>query len=177
MELFYSYREVEPYPCPACSEPMWSHGFYWRKLKIPEGGAVRLPVSRYRCVNCRRTHAILPDFVAPYRHYPMLAVAKVIEEVVEAEVPVSRATGGQDISTTSRWAKRFLGIVEQVLGSLGNRAYTLKEDKALIFGEKEEPGVWGRLRSAPGRLPAIKSTSILGAVNIFLTWEPAGIYV
>ena len=60
-------HEVEmPRPhCPNCSARMSFWGFYSRPLRI--GDEIRLLVHRARCSSCRRTHALIPDFVVPGR--------------------------------------------------------------------------------------------------------------
>ncbi|MGB9781560.1 MAG: DUF6431 domain-containing protein [Moorellaceae bacterium] len=151
---------------------MQAHGSYRRKVKTSEGEVVLLPIRRYCCSHCRRTHALLPDFIAPYRHYSMLTIAKALEEVVEARIPTEKVSGVQDIPTTRRWVRRFLGMLDQVLGSL--RSMAIKVIK------KAEPLIQVReltLRAALGRLPAVEASSILGAVNIWLTRDAAGLQI
>lgn len=49
--------------CPDCRRPLWRWGGYWRWLRGPGEGERRLWVRRGRCRVCRRSHALLPDFV------------------------------------------------------------------------------------------------------------------
>jgi len=55
-------RDVEvPRPnCPACAQAMGFWGFYRRDVRA--GTIVRLLVRRARCLSCRTSHALLPDF-------------------------------------------------------------------------------------------------------------------
>ncbi|MDS1030955.1 DUF6431 domain-containing protein [Bacillota bacterium LX-D] len=86
---------------------MAAHGQYLRKLITADETVARIPIARFRCGNCRRTHAILPDFISPYRHYSMDIIAPAVEEVVDDQVPPERVQGGQDIPTTRRWCVGF----------------------------------------------------------------------
>ncbi|MGD9679317.1 MAG: DUF6431 domain-containing protein [Vulcanibacillus sp.] len=41
------------------------HGYYIRSIKTPDG-LVKLKILRVKCKSCKRTHAILLDFIVPY---------------------------------------------------------------------------------------------------------------
>ena len=69
--LFPSGFDEELRCCPDCGERMIRHGYYWRLLdwydphvRIFYDEKVRIP--RLRCKSCRKTHAVLPDFIAPW---------------------------------------------------------------------------------------------------------------
>ena len=54
--------------CPICSSDCRSHGWYSRKVRLEEE-AIRIPVLRVRCRGCKKTHVVLPDFLAPHKQY------------------------------------------------------------------------------------------------------------
>jgi len=54
--------------CPICSSECGSHGWYSRKVRLEEE-ATRIPVLRVRCRGCKKTHVVLPDFLAPHKQY------------------------------------------------------------------------------------------------------------
>lgn len=60
-----------PTACAVCGQAVtgfsWYRRYLWDEL---------IPIRRVRCRACRRTHAVLPSFVAPHRRYPMRVVEK-----------------------------------------------------------------------------------------------------
>jgi hypothetical protein len=54
-------------------------GFYTRYLRV--GEIVRLLVRRARCLGCRCSHALLPDFVAMGRLDGQEVIGRAIEEL------------------------------------------------------------------------------------------------
>lgn len=57
--------EVGEQPCPECGRQLRRWGGYWRWLR---GSATqRLWIRRARCSSCRRSHALLPDFLLERR--------------------------------------------------------------------------------------------------------------
>lgn len=52
--------------CPDCGRPLWRWGGYWRWLR-GQSGEQRLWVRRGRCPACRRSHALVPDFLLERR--------------------------------------------------------------------------------------------------------------
>ncbi|WP_227762494.1 DUF6431 domain-containing protein [Zhaonella formicivorans] len=162
--------------CPLCQTKMAAHGQYLRKLITADETVARIPIARFRCGNCRRTHAILPDFISPYRHYSMDIIAPAVEEVVDDQVPPERVQGGQDIPTTRRWVRRFLKRYSEAVGVLESLAFRLsKRIDSLI--KENWPSPWQQLRAALDKLPPIDSTSVLGAVNIWLTMDVVGLWL
>jgi len=60
--------------CPYChASVIWNHGFYYRKpdrIHHGDDSLNDIPITRYRCVDCRCTFSTLPECVAPWRWYP-----------------------------------------------------------------------------------------------------------
>ena len=61
-----------PEQCPSCgaSHTLKRHGTYTRTVAT-EWGEERLSIQRVRCRACRRTHALLYDFLVPYRKFTL----------------------------------------------------------------------------------------------------------
>jgi transposase-like protein len=57
--------EVGEHACPDCGLWLGRWGGYWRWIRGP--GTERLWIRRCRCSKCRRSHALLPDFLLERR--------------------------------------------------------------------------------------------------------------
>ena len=138
-----------------------------------------ITIIRYRCTGCGKTHAILPDFLAPYRRYAMTVIEAAVTAVVEDGIPLEQAPGDQDTATTRRWVRRFLGLSEQATSLLGSILMRLRQEflslvtsddgpcKKLAAGPRGTAGDPGHLQlrqgehlADPGRRPALALTKI-----------------
>lgn len=65
--------------CPACHAEgrMIRWGSYRREVRI-DGGRQSLQIQRLRCGQCGATQALLPDFLHPYRRYPLSLMQEVL---------------------------------------------------------------------------------------------------
>ena len=120
--------DVPRFECPACGEPMVLWGFYRRYLRI-QAWCRRVWIRRQRCRACRRSNAVLPQFVTHGR----LDELGVIAEGVEAMVAGGGARGvaedlGVPHTTVRDWRRRFrsravllaMGIGAVVVALLGS---------------------------------------------------------
>lgn len=97
--------DVPRQPCPSCSQAMGFWGFYRRYVRI--GPVVRLLVRRARCGRCRRSHAILPDFVAKGRLDGVEVIGRGIEDlVVGIGARTSAERTGLPHTTVRDWRRR-----------------------------------------------------------------------
>ena len=71
--------------CPYCLSSTHWHCWYERFVK---GEELPIRILRVKCCGCSKTHAVLPDFLSPYKHYPQLVHEKVIEQVTQDGVGV-----------------------------------------------------------------------------------------
>ena len=65
-------------PCSHCAHRgcLHRHAYYTRRLYIAEiDSFVIIRVLRVRCTRCGTTHALLPHFVIPYQHIPLIDTA------------------------------------------------------------------------------------------------------
>jgi hypothetical protein len=101
-------RDVEvPRPnCPACAQAMGFWGFYRRDVRA--GTIVRLLVRRARCVSCRTSHALLPDFAVHGRLDSAEVIGAAID-VMASGVGARRAAAqfpGVPHTTVRDWRRR-----------------------------------------------------------------------
>ncbi len=71
--------EAWPTCCPACGQSghLIRWGVYLRWC-YEDKHEYRLVIQRVRCKDCGRTHALLPDFLHPYRRYALSMLSKVV---------------------------------------------------------------------------------------------------
>lgn len=104
--------------CPICSSDCRSHGWYSRKVRLEEE-ATRIPVLRVRCRGCKKTHVVLPDFLAPHKQYTQQIREAALQACLEENVPVEQATqGSRAVVTTRRWLREFKARFNELAGAL-----------------------------------------------------------
>jgi hypothetical protein len=99
--------EVGEQACPDCGRRLGGWSGYWRWARGP--GTQRLWIRRCRCSRCRRSHALLPDFLLERRLDEV--------EVIGQGLALSIATGlgmrpvaerlGVPMTTARDWRRRF----------------------------------------------------------------------
>ena len=106
--------------CPVCAGPVRSHGTYPRKLPKPAY------VARFRCVRCRLTVGLLPDFYASR----MPGLLDELEEVVLAaeaapsmealadEVRPQDEVEAVSLTSALRWLRRRTRPVHRILATV-----------------------------------------------------------
>lgn len=57
--------EMGHHACPGCGQRLAGWGGYWRWIRGP--GTEHVWIRRGRCTDCRRSHALLPDFLLERR--------------------------------------------------------------------------------------------------------------
>ncbi len=105
---------MSPLPAEYCQ----SHGSYTRTVRTG-GDCLALTILRVRCPPCRKTHALLPSFLAPYGRYPVAAhEAAVTEQAAGVPVEEAGAVFGQAVETSKRWLAFFRSRIALALGAL-----------------------------------------------------------
>jgi hypothetical protein len=97
--------------CPEHGRKMVLHDHYYRGIK--ELG-VEIRINRLICHDCGKTHAILPDFLQPYKQYSANQIESVLKNDAEKnpdEVEVVNTI------TKSRWLKT-MGAKAMAMASL-----------------------------------------------------------
>ena len=99
--------------CALCLDPMTVHSHYERRIK--ETGE-RIRIKIVWCERCAEYHALLPDFLLPYKHYSGNEVEYVIIEC--ATESVERIDTAASESTARRWIKQAGARIVQAVGIL-----------------------------------------------------------
>jgi len=105
-------RRALPGECPWCGLRLHGHGSYWRKSG--------LEIRRVRCSRCRKTHAVLPSFLAPYRPCEMSLVERVFRLRLDGWSWRQLGDSITDISlcTMQRWVRRISRLATAVAAIL-----------------------------------------------------------
>lgn len=54
--------------CPCCDRRLWKHGSYQRTVHYKHQSYV-IPILRFRCPDCKKTHALIPCFIKPWARF------------------------------------------------------------------------------------------------------------
>jgi len=91
--------EVGEHACPECGRVLGGWSGYWRWVRGP--GTERLWIRRKRCSRCRRSHALLPDFLLERR----LDEVQVIGHALA--LSITSGLGMRPMTTARDWRRRF----------------------------------------------------------------------
>jgi transposase-like protein len=155
--------EVGEHVCPECGQWLGGWGGYWRWIRGP--GTERLWIRRCRCSRCRRSHALLPDFLLERR----LDVVDVIGQALVLSVggglgirPVAERLG-VPMTTARDWQRRFRGNALMMVTALVAVAVQLDPAPVLLRAPNDETAAlealgatWQRVRTRFGeRVPEL----------------------
>jgi hypothetical protein len=160
--------------CPICQEhTLVMHGSYQRKFRFDENSDC-LPIVRVLCTSCGRTHAILPDFIAPYRHIAAQHIAKATADILEGRATAETAEGPQEASTSRRWVQRFEQDFNNISGMLQS---ILIQTINLYLPLNKLPTIWEEFCFILKALPHTDHTSHIGQANLWLLISQTQIWV
>ena len=106
LDLFYccmSMIKIHECPCPVCGtrHPCWTeHAMYPRFLIGFDSGIVcchSIMVTRFICQSCRSTHALLPEFVIPFKSHSLFFVLAVLKDYFLSSLTVSQLCAKYEI--------------------------------------------------------------------------------
>ena len=99
--------EVGEHACPDCGQRLGGWGGYWRWVRGP--GTGRLWIRRCRCSKCRRSHALLPDFLLERRLDEVGVIGHALALSIGSGLgmrPVAERVG-VPMTTARDWRRRF----------------------------------------------------------------------
>lgn len=174
-ESFLTLLENLELRCPYCLSPTHWHCWYNRFVK---GEVLPIRVLRVKCCGCARTHAVLPDFLSPYKHYPQTVHEKVIKQVTQDGVGVEHVkmpipngetkTIWPSIDTMRLWVRRHRKRERLYIGAI---AGFLERHRVPVGVWKQGFACFSHLIHLAEQLvqQAIRSSCLLGKMNILLT--------
>lgn len=172
---FLRYLESLELRCPFCNESTISHGIYQRHVHIAEE-VFYLPIQRIKCKGCNKTHAVLPDFISPGKHYSASDIEFTLRDV-EAGIAPEKIETEASIQTIRRWMTEYKSKLEQAAGVLRSMLYKLF---AITINELELIVVSGfkLLEKLLWALPKVDSSQLtIGESNLWLLTQWMGIYL
>lgn len=99
--------------CPKCDcNELNSHGTYTRNVIYFENNKkyeTTIKIKRLICDNCNKTHAIIPDFLVPYKQHTFKFIVKVLNERVNNKCTTSKIENSFEIGRQLLlfWMKSF----------------------------------------------------------------------
>lgn len=106
----------------------------------------------------------------------MPVISQAVEKIMEEEIPPEQVSGPQDICTARRWHHRFSLICNEAIGFLTSIAVKTTGQMPTLIGN-DLSSSWQLLKTALFALPSILSTSIMGAVNLWLTRDTVDLWL
>ena len=161
--------------CPKCEGKTSFHGSYSRHVHIEEE-IEWITLFRVICDKCGKTHAIIPDFIRPYKHYSACETELVLRDQADG-IPLEKIKTTASISTLKRWVKEFMYRGQQAAGALRSILcrYYGKFINELEFAEEK---IFDTIERILELLPQIKSSYLtIGEANIWLTNWLAEIFI
>jgi hypothetical protein len=117
--------------CPKCGVQgkLSAYGEYARFLVSivkTQSKESRIKPLRFKCTQCRSTHALLPDIIVPYSPYSLRFIISFLIAYFERETTVAALCEryGVAVSTLYRWKKRLLSHKSLLLGAMRDREET-----------------------------------------------------
>ena len=98
--------EMGDVACPACGRSLIKWGGYWRWVRGP--GTARLWIRRGRCTVCRRSHALLPDFLFERRLDEASVIGQALALHIAGGLGMRRVAErlGVPMTTARGWRRR-----------------------------------------------------------------------
>lgn len=172
---FLRYLERLDILCPVCGGNTGFHDCYDRHVHTNEKSEW-IVIQRVICTGCGKTHAVIPDFIRPYKHYCAADIEFTLREI-EDGATTEQADTAASTSTVKRWVREFKNRGCQAVGALRALLHnifhkTINEIK--LTGLR----IFDTLEHILDNFPTIESNSLaIGDANIWITHHMAGIYV
>ena len=167
--------------CPSCSSKTHWHCWYERFIK---GEELPIMILRIKCCGCKKTHAVLPDLLSPYKQYPLTVIEKILKNIFEKKLMIKHVMNRlidkglpcPDFHTIQLWLVRHHKRERQYIGAIAG------------FLERHglSVGVWRKgfsyfqtLINFFNRLSkqAINGSCLLGKTNILLAISQPGLWI
>ena len=109
------------------------HGYYERSYLLTAGDLVgegtKIRILRVKCKHCGRTHAILPEEIAPYLPFSTVFIFPVLRLYYEKKESIESICSRFQIAIPQlyRWKNRFEKQKDQFLGALESAKHDGKE--------------------------------------------------
>lgn len=134
-EMISKYEDIlniQKFKCPNCNCSEFNYyGYYIRNVvSINEEGNIleyKIKLKKIKCKNCGMIHAIIPNFLIPYRQYCLKTINKVLEDKIEKEF------SNKDIIEKYNISRQLLKKWIDVFSCFKNKLSTLYGKSKNIF--------------------------------------------
>lgn len=99
--------------CPCCGRRLWKHGKYERTVHHKHQSYI-IPILRFRCPDCKTTHALIPCFIKPWarfsNHIWEFLGRFLLKDVPKCQLPnllSSKRTSTISLKTVYRWSAQL----------------------------------------------------------------------
>lgn len=75
-----SHVHFESIRCPYCNQCHWAFHAYYERSFFFGRRYFSITITRVICMHCKRTHAILPDFLVPYSRTPFSLIIEAVND-------------------------------------------------------------------------------------------------
>lgn len=113
---FLRYLESLELRCPCCGGGTTNHGSYERHVHIADI-VEYIPIQRVKCNNCNKTHAVIPDFISPRKHYSACDIEFALKDLEDGLTP-EQVESEASVQTMRRWWTEYKDKLEQAAGAL-----------------------------------------------------------
>jgi hypothetical protein len=154
--------EVGEHTCTGCGKQLARWGGYWRWVRGRSTG--RLWIRRGRCSTCRRSHALLPDFLLERRLDEVEVIGHALALGIASGLGMRSVAHrlGVPMTTAREWRRRFQLRAPALAAALVAVAVQLDPAVVLLTTDGEAAALealgaaWQRARTRFGeRLPAL----------------------
>jgi hypothetical protein len=161
--------------CPICLFETIYFGSYRRHV-LENNEKIWIIIYRVLCKKCKKTHAVIPDFVRPHKHYSACESELALRDA-EDGIPPGKIESAADISTVRRWIKEFRNRGEHAASVLKSKLPTQNNIVAKkLNGECAK--IFPILEMLLEKLPKIESSHLtIGECNQWLTKSGIGAFV
>lgn len=174
-QKFLRYLEELELICPVCGGKTVYHDNYDRHLHI--GEVVEwIIIHRVKCSGCNATHAVIPDFIRPYKHYSACDTEMALRDM-EDGIPTEKVETAASISTLKRWMAEFREKGNQAVGMLRSLLFRLYHNTVSeLFLTRLN--IFTTLERILTEFPDVQSSNLtIGEANLWITNHAAGNFI
>lgn len=173
LKHFLRYLDALELRCPCCGGKTIVHGSYERHIHIADT-IEHIPIQRVKCSCCNKTHAVIPDFISPRKHYSACDIESALNDLEEGLKP-EKVESEASIQTVRRWWAEYKDKLPQAVGALRSllfRVFDKTVNELLMMGLKGTALLVRILEAFP---PIDSGGFVMGEANMWLSSHWAGI--
>lgn len=159
--------------CPKCLSKLFRNDEYQRGVIDEDGVHEQTVIMQTMCTKCGTTHALLPDFIRPYKHYGA-AVIELALTTIEETGGFSISSCPADDSTIRRWAVEFRERARIAEAQLLAILYELYQRHLSILAMQERSQLKRLVRLLRELNIEPKENGVISCVNTLITRNGKG---